>query len=198
MIVKRSDLGVLAFNRPGNSPDNLNPAAEQHPDRRTQTERRSHTRYQFTATAKVVEHRSSAAVSARSSDISLGGCFIDIASPFPVGTRVRVHLTKENASFQAEANVSSCMDSMGMGLKFTAIEPAQRRVLERWIGELSGELPAEAEGPVPMEAPPAAPPPAPNVLNEVPYVLNDLIIALMRKGILSEEQGKEMLRRLLS
>jgi len=33
--------------------------------------------------------------------------------------------------------------------------------------------------------------------DEQKYVLSELIVALMRKGILTEGQGKEMIRRLL-
>jgi hypothetical protein len=32
----------------------------------------------------------------------------------------------------------------------------------------------------------------------LPYILNELILVLLRKGILPEEQGKDMLRRLLA
>ena len=118
---------------------------------------------------------------------------MDVSSPFPVGTLVKVRLTKENKSFEAQAVVASSMAGMGMGLKFTTVESVQSRILEKWISQLSGDLPyefaafehedeASAEG---------------SLKDEQKYILNEIIIALMRKGILAKEQGKEMLRRLI-
>jgi hypothetical protein len=66
-------------------------------------------------------------------------------------------------------------------------------VLEKWINELSGVLPFDDE-----EANEGLPALATQVgSNETSYVLNEVIIALMRKGILSEGEGKGMLQKLI-
>ncbi len=59
-------------------------------------------------------------------------------------------------------------------------------------GELSGELPPESETPEQDKQARAEE----SLKKEQQYVLNDLIIALMRKGVLSEPEGKAMLRKL--
>jgi hypothetical protein len=127
----------------------------------------------------------------------LGGCFIDARSPLPVGSSVRVTLTRDDNMFSADAIVATSMDSMGMGLKFVSVTPDQRRILKLWIKELGGQ-PEELLTPVlvPRISPGSSP--AEKANNELPYVVNELILVLLRKGILSEEQGKDMLRRLLA
>ena len=174
---------------PEGSPE---PEGIRRPDRRARTERRTHPRYHFTTTAEILDLGSGAQCSARTSDISLGGCFIDTTSPFAAGTAVKVRLTQEKKVFVTRAVVASAMAGMGMGVRFLDVEPQQMEVLGKWISQLSGDLaPAfagfdevpEASGEVPLK-------------EEFHYTLNELIVALMRKGILGEVQGKEMLRRL--
>jgi len=88
------------------------------------------------------------------------------------------------------------MAGMGMGLKFTSLGAKQLQTLTSWIGQLSGELPPESatfdQEEKEVEAPSDL-----RLKDEQKYVLNELIVALMRKGILTEGQGKEMIRRLL-
>src|SRR6185437_12479423 len=162
-------------------------------------ERRAHVRYPFTAAADVVDTISGTRLSARCSDLGLGGCFIDTTSPFPVGTVVKIRLTMEQKSFQAIASVAYSMPGMGMGLAFTAAEPDQIWVLKLWIGELSGErsrdlAPVQPQKKEALEEDSAQP----GSGSESVFVLNELIITLMRKKVLSESEGKLLLKKLLS
>jgi hypothetical protein len=157
-----------------------------------EVDRRAYARYQYTAEAKVIERLSEAELSGRCSDISLGGCYIDALSPFPVGAGVRVALTTDAGNFSADGIVASSTDGMGMGLRFTSIEPDQRRILNGWIRDLSGSEPEEISSTAARFATEQA-----KARDELPYVLNELILFLLRKGILPEEQGRDMLRRLL-
>jgi hypothetical protein len=163
------------------------------PDRRSSTERRSHPRYLFTAAAEVAVPQSGAWNVARTNDLSAGGCYVDMVSPFPLGTVVGLRLRKEKKSFEAQAKVVSSQFGMGMGLMFTQIDPVQQSILERWLAEASGELPAACEAPEEEEQAPAEE----SSKGNHHYVLNELIIALMRKGVLTEPEGKGMLRNLL-
>jgi PilZ domain len=155
-------------------------------------ERRGSVRYPFTAAADVIEVESNARLSARSSDLGRGGCFIDSISPFPVGTDTILQLTFEQKTFEAKARVVYTQMGMGMGLVFTSVEPDQLFVLEKWLGNLSGKIPPERaahepQGFAQQEAGRA----------EAGFVLNELIIALMRKQVLTEAEGKQLLQKLL-
>jgi hypothetical protein len=130
-------------------------------------------------------------MNARTSNLGRGGCYVDAFSPFPVNAPVKLQLTCEKRSFTANAIVTNSRTGMGMGLKFTEIEPEQLPVLEKWLGELSGAVPREPEAS--LEAGWCA---KPESSRGQWYVLNELIVTLMRKGALSDSEGKSMLQKL--
>jgi hypothetical protein len=156
-------------------------------------EHRSCPRYSFTATVVAMEPISGTVIHARTTDLSLGGCYVDTMSPFPQGTTLHVQLTDEGRSFKSDATVLVSHLGMGMGLIFTATEPDQRQELGRWMAGLTGEASPlthdleQDERAVTEYC----------VRNEHSHVLNELVISLMRKGVLDEEEGEGMLARLL-
>jgi hypothetical protein len=154
---------------------------------------RSYPRYQFTGSVEALDSHHRTRMSARTSDLGKGGCYVDTFSPFPLKTGVRIRITKEKVSFEADATVVYAKIDMGMGLQFTTIEPQQMGVLERWIGELNGTAPVDLSA----QQENLAAPRNGNAALEPGYVLNELIIALMRKGTLTDEEGKTMLSRLV-
>jgi hypothetical protein len=155
-------------------------------------ERRSHPRYPCTATAEVVDTQSGARVNGRTSDISKGGCYVDALNPLPVGTAVKIRLIKDEQAFVAQAKVAYAAVGLGMGLMFTSAEPEQMWTLETWLAELGGTSEPEAE----VREQPDQKAPEKNSKNEQYYVLNELIISLMRKGVLTDAEGKAMLEKL--
>jgi len=80
-----------------------------------------------------------------------------------------------------------------MGVRFTARDPDHILLLEKWLGELSGTLPFDDEA---ADEELSAQSSHANG-NETSYVLNELIIALLRKGVLSDGEGKTMLQELI-
>ncbi len=162
-------------------------------------ERRAHARFPFTAGAEVLDARSGARLNARVSDLSRGGCYVDSISPFTVGTEVKLRITKDASSFSSQAKVVYSSVGMGMGLAFTVIEPEQRWILEKWLAELRGEPSPEHES---AEKPRDSGivkqnETAQSTNSERSYVLNELIIALMRKRVLTDAEGKALLQKLL-
>jgi len=155
-------------------------------------ERRRHSRYPFTATAEIVEAKSQMRVQGRTSDLSLGGCYVDTMNSFPVGSIVKMRLTREARTFEAQAEVVYSLLGMGIGLKFTEVDPEQFRIVEKWLAELSGEMLPEPE----LQQPSDQSCPSPRPGDEVCLVLNDLITELMRQGILSDAKCRAMLQKL--
>lgn len=156
-------------------------------------ERRRYPRYSFTAAVQAVDTAQRCVLNARISDLSRGGCYIDSFSPFPLRTAVKLRITSEKRAFEAHAKVVYSRTGMGMGLSFAAVEAEQLHVLDQWLGELSGASPAElpaAEG----NGNGAGKNP---LHDEQCFALMEHTISLIRKGGLSNEQGKIMLRNLL-
>ena len=151
---------------------------------RRKGERRRFERFPLDADAEVVEVQTGTRIKGRVTDISLGGCYVDTLSPFLVSTAVQIRITRGSQSFEARANVVHMKLGLGMGLAFIAAQGEQKKVLGRWIVELGGELPAAL-----------AQNRGDGVNVETPNVLAELILALMKKGVLSEAEGQEMLRK---
>jgi hypothetical protein len=115
--------------------------------------------------------------------------------PVPVGADVKIPIVKDNASFVAQARVLYATSGMGMGLAFTKIDPERLLVLEEWLRELSGESPRALKALEHDELLPS--PAAASAGNEQRNVLNELIVTLIRKQVLTDAEGKTLLRRLM-
>ena len=94
----------------------------------------------FVAAAEVTELRSGTRLPARTSELGLGGCYIDVLNPFPQGTAVHLKILRDQGVFEAQAKVVYCDPKFGMGLAFSEMTPAHRSVLEAWLVELVIQL----------------------------------------------------------
>lgn len=101
------------------------------------SERRIARRYQFIAEAEVYEIRSGTKLGAKTGDLSIGGCFLDMLNPPLEGTQVRVTIFREDSTFTVEGRVAFILPNLGMGVAFTQIAADQRATLEKWIAELN-------------------------------------------------------------
>src|ERR1700730_15237473 len=93
-------------------------------------DRRTHPRYEFIAAVEVVAAESGVRIETRVRDLSQQGCYVDTSDALPFGTVTGVRITKGAQLFEARARVVYSRAGKGMGLMFTAIEPAQLRTLE--------------------------------------------------------------------
>jgi CheY-like chemotaxis protein len=91
-------------------------------------------------------------VSCRLTDLSLGGCYLEIASPFPVSTRVTISMRAAGVDLRAEGVVRVMHSDKGMGVAFTTSTPEHRELLEKFLSiltenrEMLPELLVEPEG----------------------------------------------------
>jgi hypothetical protein len=154
-------------------------------------ERRGIDRYPFTAAAEIVDLRSRTRVTGRSSDLGLGGCYIDILSPLAVGTAVRVRLEREQRVFEAMATVTYSQVSMGMGLTFTEVKPEHLAVLQAWVAGLCGE-----ELPEPDAAAAGLEYSMLSTVRNLQQGLNELVSLMVRKKVISDTEGSALLRQI--
>jgi PilZ domain-containing protein len=102
------------------------------------SERRRAPRYPFIADAEVIETASDTKLSAKTSDVSIGGCFLDMLNPSPEGTEIQVRISHAGTTFTALGRVVFIFPNMGMGVVFTRVEDSQLAALQKWLSELSG------------------------------------------------------------
>jgi hypothetical protein len=178
---KTSDNPLILM--PGALPDK--PELEKEPERHRAV------RYPFTATAEITGLRSHTRVAARSSDLGLGGCYVDILSPFTVGSLVRVRLAREQKVFEAMATVSYAQQSFGMGLAFTEVKPEHQIVLQSWIAEVSGEVLPEMISSVAEPDSDSS-----SAVLHLQEVLNELINLMVRKKVINTVEAIALLRKI--
>lgn len=149
-------------------------------------ERRDAERYPFVCPVDVVDLAGSTMISARTSDMSLQGCYIDTLNTLPKGTRVRLQLNKNNQRLELRAEVMACHVG-GMGLVFEQLSLTQQSVLVSWLDSTF----APAETSFRSARSTAAPEDHPK---ETARFGVRLVRILERKGMLTHSEADELLR----
>ena len=161
-------------------------------EKRDGTERRVYLRFPFTATAEVIDTHSGTRLLARASDLCIGGCYVDTPSPFAKGTTVRLRLNNDKQQLETLAVVAYSSAPMGMGLTFTEIQPDQLDILGSWMPKREGEPPSEKK--MVVAGGPAAE--ADTIVSNPRLVLNELINLMVRKKLITENEGSGLLRKM--
>jgi len=71
------------------------------------------------------------------SDLSLGGCYVESESPFPVNTEVELSLRASNTEIKITALIRVMHPGYGMGLEFVSYEGEHRQLVDQFISVLS-------------------------------------------------------------
>jgi CheY-like chemotaxis protein len=85
-------------------------------------------------------------------ELSLGGCYLEISSPFPVSTRVTLSMRAADVELKVEGVVRIMHPDKGMGVEFTQATAEHRVLLENFLSvltenrDLRPELLVEPEG----------------------------------------------------
>ena len=85
-------------------------------------------------------------------DLSIGGCYLEISSPFPVSSRVALSMRAGEVEVRAQGMVRVMHPDKGMGVEFTQATPEHRAAVEKFLGVLNEnrtllpELLVEPEG----------------------------------------------------
>jgi hypothetical protein len=152
-------------------------------------DRRQHKRHAFSATAEVMDLASGARLSTRAADLNKGGCYLDMMSPLPIGSNVRVRISSDGSELTCTAVVRDSQPGMGMGVAFMDLDDARKALIESWIEKLGP--PAFADLPLSPPSENAKPAPPPDQRDALSVKLIDL---LHKKGLLSSNDVASLLR----
>jgi hypothetical protein len=97
---------------------------------------RSVRRCPFVASAEVTDLSSEIKISARTSELGIGGCYVETMNPLPEGTLVDLRIVRDQGVFDSKAKVVYCHQHSGMGLAFEMLSKRQRGILEDWLAEI--------------------------------------------------------------
>jgi len=153
-------------------------------------ERRASERFPFSAVTELIDVISATRITARVSDISLSGCYLDVINVFAPGTRIQINIRHSNLQFEATGAVVYSLPGMGMGITFNPVAPEMASVLNRWIAQVKGDI-------APVEAAPEVNRMIQNYPRVERHILGRLIGMMMQKNMLTAYEGAELLRELL-
>jgi PilZ domain-containing protein len=96
--------------------------------------RRNSPRYALILVAVITEMDSETRLSARTSDVSRTGCYVDTLNPIPQGKSIYVALSRGEEVFETSGKIKYVSPGLGMGIMFDQpVDPTQMRILERWL-----------------------------------------------------------------
>jgi c-di-GMP-binding flagellar brake protein YcgR len=99
----------------------------------------------------------------RLTDLTLGGCYLEISSPFPASSRVTLSMRAAGVEVHAQGVVRIMHPDRGMGVEFTQATPEHRAALEKFVSVLTEnrsllpELLVQPEGLESESSPPRPP-----------------------------------------
>ena len=120
-------------------PDAPKPIPAKSAVNKTQTERRRFQRYAWGANSQVRKKGVPVNTPCKVSDISLGGCYIELMMPFPQETPIELDLFWHDRRLTIDARVATSHPAIGMGVSFFGFSEGQYRLLQEIIEELSGK-----------------------------------------------------------
>jgi hypothetical protein len=168
-------------------------------------ERRRFPRVACRIEAAVLDELSRMNLPVKVTDISFGGCYVEMLAPLPVNSFVELTLDTSQGAIHARGKVVAAQTGMGMGIAFTAISPEDFEKL-REIAPTT-EQHREREHALPRPAAPVPTVPsngagaskrASQVAPSTQEVLESILRILLRKGIVSEEEMAEEFEKLIT
>ena len=102
----------------------------------TFAERRKAPRYCLVAIAELTDAGDAKMLSAKVTEVSRTGCYVDSPKTFPVGTSLKVIISRDQRTFVAKADVIHVQEQMGMGIVFVDPPQDQLKILDSWLAGL--------------------------------------------------------------
>lgn len=171
-------------------------------------ERRQFSRRACRIEAQVNIAGDSVQLPARVTDISLGGCYVEMLAPLPVDAMIELTLNPGDTTMHATGKVRSSQTGFGMGISFTGLNPEDFEKLRKFAPPAPGVPEAVT---LPSTLPPAsrsrgtASPPyvhsqagraAPQYQAAIPEAFEAIIRILLRKGLVTQAELSEELDKL--
>jgi len=100
-------------------------------------ERRLHPRLKSTSSVELHPDGQTAPIWGKASDLSLGGCFVEMPMPLKVGTSLKVGLWIKDSKLWASGKVVNSRPGFGIGVQFTAMTPEDADRLRSFLQSMS-------------------------------------------------------------
>jgi hypothetical protein len=169
-------------------------------------ERRRFPRVACRIEATVLDELSAMNLPVKVTDISFGGCYVEMLAPLPVNSSVELTLDTSQGAIHARGKVVAAQTGMGMGIAFTGVSPEdfeKLREIAPTAEHREREHPsARSTVAVSLATVPSNGARASNRASQVApstqEVLESILRILLRKGIVSEEEMAEEFEKLIT
>jgi hypothetical protein len=111
-------------------------------------EQRDNTRYRCQGNVEFVSENTEVRTFAKVTDISYGGCYVEMTATSTPGTEVCLVIEVSSIGFRVRGLVKTSDPCLGMGILFTEISDADKEYLQRLLLALSGDTRNQAVVPV--------------------------------------------------
>lgn len=101
------------------------------------SERRSHPRLKCVNSVELYPEGDSAKVWGKASDLSLGGCFVEMPMPLKEGTKLKVVLWVKDEKLLAKGKVVSSRPGFGIGIQFSELTPEDTARLKQFLQSIT-------------------------------------------------------------
>ncbi len=165
-------------------------------------ERRKNIRYPCGGEVLVRQRGGDVSLEAQLSDISLGGCYLDMMNPLPSEAEIELTIRVGQRQVRGGGRVRASRLGFGMGVAFTDIGAEDQAKLQELINWLAGSFPQapteNAERPsvsggsalIDSEGTPMCS----NL--DVPSALDALLLLLERKGVIDHDEYAEIAKKI--
>jgi hypothetical protein len=99
-------------------------------------DRRAYPRVKCGNSVEVHVENQDAPIRARTADMSLGGCFVEMPNPLPTGTAVRLALWVKDTKLWATGKVITSTPGYGIGVQFTGMSEPEKMQLRQFLSSL--------------------------------------------------------------
>ena len=99
-------------------------------------DRRATPRLKTTNSVEVYPTGETAPIRSRTSDLSLGGCFLEMPNPLPKGTHIRIAIWVKEFKLWANGVVITSTPGFGIGVKFTEMGEQDRNQLSQFLDSM--------------------------------------------------------------
>jgi len=100
-------------------------------------ERRKYPRLKLHIPIEIHADGAASSIHVSTTDLSLGGCYVESIFPFPIGTSLDLKLRIGDATLPIAATVVTSDPQVGNGIMFSKMLPEDRRELEAFLNAAS-------------------------------------------------------------
>lgn len=122
-------------------------------------------------------------------DISIGGCYVELAATLPIRTPVNMVLDVNGVRVEVKRTVRTSYPLVGMGIEFTGVAERERLALEEILRRLEGNFVQPDKRPMPTF--PTVPPPL--LIVDPAAALNAVASFFQHSQSLTREQFAELM-----